>query len=105
VTISQLLASKKALELHRGATNPIQGWVTESLNSKYAAPMVAVKFVGRSTRYLTLIVPSPTGSTLRTATTSNLSVTPNGYSVDVTVGSMTDHLDVAQTSAALTVLS
>ena len=104
VTISQLIGGKTQ-EVHSGATSPIQGWVTESLNSRYAAPMVQVKFVGRSTRYLTLIVPSQAGSTLRTATTSNLSVSANGYSVDVTVGGMTDHLDVSQTSAVLTVLS
>lgn len=104
VTISQLLGGKTQV-VHSGATNPIQGWVTEGSNSRYAAPVVQVTFVGRSTRYLTLIVPSQAGSTLRTATTSNLSVSANGYSVDVTVGGMTDHLDVSQTSAALTVLS
>lgn len=104
VTISQLIGGKTQ-EVHSGATNPIQGWVTEAMNSRYAAPVVQVKSIGRSTRYLTLIVPSPTGSTLRTATTSNLSVGANGYSVDVTAGGMTDHLDVGQTSAALTVLS
>ena len=103
VIISQLIG-KKTQEVHRGATSPVQGWVTESLNSKYAAPMVQVKFVGRSTRYLTLIVPSAAGSTLRTATTSNLAVTANGYSVDITVGGMTDHVDVGQASASLTVL-
>ena len=51
-----------------------------------------------------LIVPSAAGSTLRTATTSNLAVTANGYSVDITVGGLTDHVDVGQTSASLTVL-
>ena len=104
VTISQLIGGKTQ-EVHSGATSPIQGWVTESLNSRYAAPVVQVKFVGRSTRYLTMIVPSQAGATLRTATTSNLSVSANGYSVDVTVGGMTDHLDVSQTSAALTILA
>src|SRR5579864_2210437 len=104
VTISQLIGGKTQV-VHSGATNPIQGWVTEGSNSKYAAPVVQVTFVGRSTRYLTMIVPSPAGSTLRTATTSNLSVSANGYSVDITVGGMTDHVDVSQTSAALTVLS
>jgi hypothetical protein len=90
-------------ELHQGVTNPVQGWLVKP-PGKIAAPEVDVKTVGRSARYVTLIVPSPAGS-LRSVTTSNLQVLATGFSIDVTIGGMTDHIVVGGSSASLTVLS
>ena len=104
VTITQLVGGKSPQVL-TGATNPIQGWVTESGNSKYAAPDASFTFFGRSTRFITLIVPSGPGSTLRSATASNFSANANGFTVDLTVGGSMDHITVGQTSASLAVLS
>jgi len=102
VAVTQLFGGKTQ-EAHTGATNPVQGWLVMP-PGKIAAPAVEVKTVGRSARYITLIVPSPAGST-RSATTSNLQVTSTGFSIDVTLGGMTDHIVVSNSSASLTILS
>jgi hypothetical protein len=104
VAIAQLVGGKTQ-EVHRGATTPIQGWVTDGGNSKYAASDVQEKFVGRSARYISLIVPSPTGSTLRSFLVTNFSAGATGFSVDITLGGMTDHIYMGQTAASLSVLS
>ncbi|HEV2685096.1 MAG TPA: hypothetical protein VGW79_00510, partial [Actinomycetota bacterium] len=104
VTITQLVGGKTP-QVMSGATSPMQGWVTESTNSRYAAPDASFTFFGRSTRFITLIVPSASGSTLRSAAASNFSTNANGFNVDLTVGGSTDRITVGQTSASLAVLS
>jgi hypothetical protein len=102
VAVTQLFGSV-VQELHTGATKPIQGWLVHP-PGKVSAPAVEVKAVGRSARYITLIVPSPGGST-RSVSISNLHVYRTGFSIDLTFGGMTDHIVVGGTSASLTVLS
>jgi hypothetical protein len=104
VTVTQLVGGKTPQVLG-GATSPIQGWVTDATNSKYAAPDASFTFFGRSARYITLIVPSGSGSTLRSATASNFVATATGFAVDLTVGASIDRITVDQMSASLAVLS
>lgn len=52
-----------ALQVQSGATNPIQGWVATGDNKKYAAPTLVMSRATRSASVLTVVVPSPAGTT------------------------------------------
>jgi hypothetical protein len=81
-----------------GATSPIQGWISNTYQTKVAAPVLEATLRARNARFLTLLVPY-TG-TMPTITAHVVSLSSSGYVVDVTVGSRTERITVSATTSS-----
>ncbi len=57
VTIVQLAARPRTTVVE-GRRRPVQGWISERVGSRIAAPTVEASLTGRSARYLTVVVPT-----------------------------------------------
>ena len=89
VAVVQLLG-KPSLRILSGRTSPIQGWVSEAYNVKYAAPVLQATIQSRAARFLTLLVPY--SGTKPVVTGRVISLTSAGYVVDVTIGTHTERV-------------
>lgn len=89
------LAGSPTLRIVKGATSPIQGWISYSYGTKVAAPVEQAILRGTSVRFLTLIVPAEGKPT---AAVSNLRLTSTGYSVTISIGGRTQRVTVEGTS-------
>jgi hypothetical protein len=79
-----------ATRIVRGATSPIQGWVSFRVFQKQAAPVVESRRTGASAQFLTLLVPY---ATRRPAVSvSNVVISPRGYALTVTVGGVSERV-------------
>jgi hypothetical protein len=81
-----------------GATSPIQGWISNTYQTKVAAPVLEATLRARNARFLTLLVPY-TG-TMPTITARVVSLSSSGYVVDVTIGSRTERITVSATTSS-----
>ena len=82
-----------------GRTSPIQGWHAPLYAYRVKAPTVEAIRIGRSVRYITLIVPGATGPHVRT---SNLQLLSDGYAVTVTVNGRSERVRVNGSSVSIT---
>jgi hypothetical protein len=79
-----------ATRIVRGATSPIQGWVSFRVFQKQAAPVVESRRTGARAQFLTLLVPY---ATRRPAVSvSNVVINPRGYALTVTVGGVSERV-------------
>jgi hypothetical protein len=85
----------------KGATSPIQGWLSYRTNERLAAPVVEAVKSGTAARYLTLLVPAAGAPA---AQVSGLTLTATGFAVTVTVGSRSERVVVDGTTATITAL-
>jgi hypothetical protein len=92
------LINKPVSRIVTGATKPIQGWISNTYQTKEAAPVLEARLRGRSVRFLTLLVPYTGEPPTITARVVRLSSA--GYVVDVTVGSRTERITVSAMSAS-----
>jgi hypothetical protein len=81
-----------------GATSPIQGWISNTYQTKVAAPVLEATLRAQNARFLTLLVPY-TG-TMPTITARVVSLSSSGYVVDVTIGSRTERITVSATTSS-----
>jgi hypothetical protein len=95
------LAGGPTLRVVRGATNPIQGWISYRYGTKVAAPVVQAIRSGTSVRYLTLIAPTEGAPVVLVR---NLRLTSGGYSLTITVGGRSERVVVGATTASITPL-
>ena len=102
VVIRQL-ADAGAIDVVKGETAPIQGWITYAYNTKVAAPVVETSQRGSSVRFLTLIAPV-TAPTVPVQVTSVV-LRSDGYSAVVTVGGHTDRVVVRGTEVTVTAVN
>jgi hypothetical protein len=101
IQIRQLL-SPTTLKVVTGRSDPVQGWVSYRYGQRVAAPVVEAIKRGTNVRYLTLIVPAA-GAPL--AAVRDVSVTPTGYRLTVTVGRRTERIVAAGSSLVVTRLT
>ena len=102
VVIRQL-ADAGAIDVVKGETAPIQGWLTYTYNTKVAAPVVETSQRGSSVRFLTLIAPV-TAPTVPVQVTSVV-LRSDGYSAVVRVGGHTDRVVVRGTEVTITAVN
>gem|GEM_PF-1102196 len=100
--IVRQLAGAPKLDLVKGRTSPVQGWISYSYGTKVAAPVAEAVQTGSHVRYLTLIVPS---SGRPTAKASQLVLTSTGYSVTITIGVHSERVTVSGSSIWMHTLS
>lgn len=81
-----------------GATSPIQGWISNTYQTKVAAPVLEATLRARNARFLTLLVPY-TG-TMPPIAARVVSLSISGYVVDVTIGSRTERITVSATTSS-----
>jgi len=101
VQVRQLIGPQ-AMRIVKGATKPVQGWVSYRHAQRLAAPVVEVVKSGTSVRYLTLIVPA---AGRPAATIRNLRTTSTGYSLVVTIGGKSERVTVTATGASIVPLN
>jgi hypothetical protein len=85
-----------------GRMRPRQGWTSYQYREVLATPVVEQTVSWRSARYLTLLVPFGSGSPEVRA--SNLKVTPNGFSLIVSVYGRRERIVANKDRARITVL-
>lgn len=93
------LVGRPDLRVITGATNPIQGWVSEKYQTKFTAPVLQTTIKAKSARYLTLLVPY--GGTRPIIRGRVVSLTSTGFVVDVTIGSRTERVTVAGSTVSV----
>jgi hypothetical protein len=98
VLIRELVGSPK-LRVRKGATKPIQGWISYQYGHKVAAPVVEAVKSGTKVRFLTLIVPAQGRPQ---ATVSGLRLTRNGYSVTITIDGRSERVVAGRSSVSIT---
>jgi hypothetical protein len=94
------LAVRPTTRIVSGRTKPIQGWISETLSHRRAAPVVEAVARGRTVRYVTLVVPTP-GPTTRVAVT-NVRLTSAGWSFDIAVGGVREHVQTTAWNSVIT---
>jgi hypothetical protein len=82
-----------------GQVDPIQGWFSRHVEHRIAAPVVEVPRRGRSVRYLTLLL--PTAEPDARYEIRDLDLRPDGFSVTISVGDMTERVTVDGGEAAV----
>ena len=101
VIVRQLL-NTPAINIVRGRTSPVQGWLSYQYGTKVAAPVEEAVLRGRSVRYITLIAPSA-GKPV--AKLSAFRATSLGYTVTVAIGGHSERVTVSGSSVWVTRLS
>ena len=93
VLIQQLVAGGNT-RMHKGETSPIQGWVSRSYGHRAAAPVIEHSARGRQVRFVTLIASfgDGTGKSRPPVRASNVSLTRDGFSMDVEVEGVREHV-------------
>jgi hypothetical protein len=83
------------LEVWKGSSTPIQGWVSKTSGSKVAAPTVGMSRLGRSARIATVLVPGRAGETV----TASASRSGDTWTITVRAGSGSYTVTVPPTGA------
>jgi hypothetical protein len=94
VLIRQLLGAPQ-MRIVKGATSPIQGWISYTYGTKVAAPVEEAIQHGTSVKYITFILPAAGHPT---ATLSHFSPTSTGYTLTVTIGAHAERVTVSGAS-------
>jgi heparinase II/III-like protein len=102
VLIRQLYGTS-SVRIVRGATNPIQGWLSYTLGIRLANPTVEYVKSGASTRYLTLLVPDADGKFY--VSIKALNVRSDGFTVLLTVNGHAERVTLTPTSSSIAVVS
>ena len=87
-----------AMRIIRGSTDPIQGWISYQYGVRLKAPVIEAVKTGRTVRYLTLLVPSEGQAAV---SVSELSVTPNGFSLMVTIDGHAEVVSVTPSGSSI----
>jgi len=101
VLIRQLTGGP-TLNIVKGRTSPIQGWISYEYGKKVAAPVEEAVQRAANARYVTFVLPAE-GKPV--AALSNFKLTSTGYTITVTIGGHSERLTVSGSSIWLTVLS
>ncbi len=103
VLIQQLVGSGSS-RMHRGETSPIQGWVSRHYGHRAVAPVIEYSASGRQVRFLTLIASfgDGTGKDQPPARASRVVVNRNGYSMDVVVDGVREHVRATAAGVRIT---
>jgi hypothetical protein len=96
------LAGAPALQIVKGATNPIQGWVSYRYGTKVATPVVEAVRTGTAVRYLTLIAPSAGIPSVRA---TDLRLTAGGYAVTITINGRSERVVASGSTVSITPLN
>jgi hypothetical protein len=96
------LAGTTTMNIVRGRTSPVQGWVSYTYGVKVAAPVEEAVKRGSNVRYVTLIVPAAGHPNPKV---SGFHLTSTGYTVTIAIGAHSERLTVSGTSIWLTPLS
>ncbi|HVL32129.1 MAG TPA: heparinase II/III family protein [Actinomycetota bacterium] len=97
------LVGGKGRRVVRGATAPIQGWVTYGYKHRVTAPVVQTIARGRDVRYVTMFVPSKTGG--RGVSVKSFSLRPRGFSIVLRGSGREVRIAVSATTASEALLS
>jgi hypothetical protein len=96
LTIVQLAGGSSRIVT--GATAPIQGWVSYRFNERSKAPVVITTKEGRKARFITLVVPSESGSDVRVG---GFDRTAGGWNVTVEVDGQRETMRVSRDEAVV----
>ncbi len=90
------LTSGAAIRLVRGATAPIQGWVSPEYRSLVEAPVVEALRTGRAVRFVTLLAPAAGQSDVRV---TNVVVTGSTVDFTITIGGRSEKVRLTPTAS------
>jgi hypothetical protein len=90
------LTSGASIRLVRGATAPIQGWVSPEYRSLVEAPVVEARRTGRAVRFVTLLAPAAGQSDVRV---TNVVVTGSTVDFTITIGERSEKVRVTPTAS------
>jgi hypothetical protein len=93
------LGGQAGQSVHRGSTDPIQGWVSFGYGHREPAPAVAVAKTGSHVRFFTMIVPSATRE--RAWTVRSFTPAAEGFDLVLRVGTVTERFTVRGADAAV----
>jgi hypothetical protein len=96
------LAARPSTRIVTGQRVPIQGWLSETLNQRRAAPVVIGSVRGRSVRYLTLLV--PTRGPNDPVRVTNVRLTSTGWSFDIDVAGTRERVRASEWNSTITAL-
>jgi hypothetical protein len=102
VLVRQLCGSS-SVRMIRGATDPIQGWLSYFFNSKRANPTAEYTKSGSSVRYLTLLVPDADGQFW--VSVKEIRMRSDGYTLLLSVNGHTERVTLTATSSSIAVVS
>jgi hypothetical protein len=103
VLIRQLYAaSSTSVRIVRGATSPIQGWLSYRYNVRLANPTVEYAKSGTSVRYLTLLVPDADGRF--NVSLKELRMRSDGFTLLLTVNGHAERMTMTSTGSSITAL-
>jgi hypothetical protein len=94
------LAVRPSTRIVKGRLSPIQGWISENLRNRRAAPVAIGSVRGRSVRYLTLLVPTR-GPNARVNVT-NVRLTSAGWSFDIDVAGARERVRATAFNSSIT---
>jgi Heparinase II/III-like protein/Heparinase II/III N-terminus len=96
------LAVRPSVRVVKGRVAPIQGWISETLSHRRAAPVVIGSARGRSVRYLTLLV--PTRGATDPVRVTNVRLTSAGWSFDIDVAGTRERVRASAWNSTITPL-
>jgi hypothetical protein len=94
------LAVGPRMRVIQGRTSPIQGWVSSTLSQRRAAPVIEGVARGKTVRFLTLLV--PTRGPNDPVRVTNLRLTASGWSFDLDVAGVREHVWATASDSAIT---
>jgi hypothetical protein len=96
------LAARPSVRVVAGRVAPVQGWISETLSHRRAAPVVIGSVRGRSVRYLTLLVPvrGPDDPVRVT----NVRLTSAGWSFDIDVAGIRERVRASAWNSTIATL-
>ena len=83
----------------KGATSPIQGWISYRTGKRLAAPVVESRRSGTRVRFLTLLVPF--ARTRPSVSVSNVVLTATGYALTVTIAGHSERVVAGSQSSRI----
>jgi hypothetical protein len=96
------LAARPTIRIVKGQRAPIQGWISETLRYRRAAPVAIGTVRGRSVRYLTLLV--PTRGPNDPVRVTNVRLTSTGWSFDIDVAGTRERVRATEWNSTITAL-
>ena len=86
------LGQTPALDVVRGRTAPIQGWVSNAWRQRTAAPVVEATERGRTIRFVTVLVASPRAQGIKIG---HIHLAPGAIRLNITIGDETQRFSIA----------
>lgn len=97
------LAGHRTQTISRGLRNPRQGWVSFAYNRRLSAPVLDARASGTRVRFVTLIVPSPSG--VRGWRVHGFRLDASGFRLDIESGGVRAGITVRNDHASQRVIS